>query len=35
MNPKTLSIEQLAGQRLMVGVEGKRFNEDLHMGSRL
>jgi beta-N-acetylhexosaminidase len=30
MNPKTLSIEQLAGQRLMVGFEGKRFNEDLH-----
>lgn len=30
MNPETLSIEQLAGQRLMVGFEGKRFNEDLH-----
>jgi beta-N-acetylhexosaminidase len=29
MNPETLSIEQLAGQRLMVGFEGKRFNADL------
>ncbi|MGD8610701.1 MAG: beta-N-acetylhexosaminidase [Desulfobacterales bacterium] len=29
MNPNTLSIEQLAGQRLMVGFEGKRFNPDL------
>ncbi len=26
---KTLSIEQLAGQRLMVGFEGKRFNAEL------
>ena len=29
MNPKTLSIEQLAGQRLMVGFEGKQFNARL------
>jgi len=29
MNPETLSIEQLAGQRLMVGFEGKRLNQDL------
>jgi beta-N-acetylhexosaminidase len=29
MNPDSLSIEQLAGQRLMVGFEGKRFNPDL------
>ncbi len=29
MNPDSLSTEQLAGQRLMVGFEGKRFNEDL------
>ena len=29
MNPETLTIEQLAGQRLMVGFEGKRFNADL------
>lgn len=29
MNPEALSIEQLAGQRLMVGFEGKRFNADL------
>ena len=29
MNPESLSIEQLAGQRLMVGFEGKQFNPDL------
>ena len=29
MNPETFSIEQLAGQRLMVGFEGQRFNQDL------
>ncbi len=29
MNPETLSMEQLAGQRLMVGFEGKHFNPDL------
>nr|NIS16560.1 glycoside hydrolase family 3 protein [candidate division Zixibacteria bacterium]NIT52935.1 glycoside hydrolase family 3 protein [candidate division Zixibacteria bacterium]NIW44001.1 beta-N-acetylhexosaminidase [Gammaproteobacteria bacterium] len=29
MNPESLSIEQLAGQRLMVGFEGKRFNPDV------
>jgi beta-N-acetylhexosaminidase len=29
MNPETLSIEQLAGQRLMVGFEGKQFNAHL------
>jgi len=29
MNPETLSVEQLAGQRLMVGFEGKQFNQDL------
>ena len=29
MNPETFSIEQLAGQRLMVGFEGQRFNPDL------
>lgn len=29
MNPETLSLEQLAGQRLMVGFEGQRFNPDL------
>jgi len=29
MNPETLSMEQLAGQRLMVGFEGKQFNPDL------
>jgi len=29
MNPETLSLEQLAGQRLMVGFEGKQFNPDL------
>ena len=29
MNPKALSIEQVAGQRLMVGFEGKRFNAEL------
>jgi beta-N-acetylhexosaminidase len=29
MNTDSLSIEQLAGQRLMVGFEGKRFNPDL------
>ena len=29
MKPETLSLEQLAGQRLMVGFEGKQFNADL------
>ena len=29
MNLETLSIEQLAGQRLMVGFEGKRLNRNL------
>ena len=29
MNPESLSIEQLAGQRLMVGFEGKRFSPDV------
>jgi beta-N-acetylhexosaminidase len=29
MNPEAFSNEQLAGQRLMVGFEGKRLNEDL------
>ena len=29
MNPETLSVAQLAGQRLMVGFEGKQFNQDL------
>jgi len=29
MNPETFSIEQLAGQRLMVGFEGQRFNQDI------
>ena len=29
MNVEDLSIEQLAGQRLMVGFEGTRFNQDL------
>lgn len=29
MNTEQLSIEQLAGQRLMVGFEGQRFNPDL------
>ncbi len=29
MNPETFSVEQLAGQRLMVGFEGKQFNQDL------
>jgi beta-N-acetylhexosaminidase len=29
MNPETLSLEQLAGQRLMVGFEGRRFNQNL------
>ena len=29
MNIRDFSDEQLAGQRLMVGFEGKRFNEDL------
>jgi len=29
MNPETLSLEQLAGQRLMVGFEGRQFNPDL------
>ena len=29
MNIEDLSIEQLAGQRLMVGFEGKQFNQDL------
>jgi len=29
MNPETLSMEQLAGQRLMVGFEGKQFNAHL------
>ncbi|MDH3798766.1 MAG: beta-N-acetylhexosaminidase [Desulfobacterales bacterium] len=29
MSPETLSIEQLAGQRLMVGFEGKQFNAHL------
>jgi beta-N-acetylhexosaminidase len=29
MNPETLSPEQLAGQRLMVGFEGRQFNPDL------
>jgi beta-N-acetylhexosaminidase len=29
MNPEDLSIEQLAGQRMMVGFEGQRFNQDL------
>lgn len=29
MNPETLTLEQLAGQRLMVGFEGKRFNQEL------
>jgi len=29
MNPETLSIEQLAGQRLMVGFDGKQFNAHL------
>lgn len=29
MNLETLSLEQLAGQRLLVGFEGRRFNQDL------
>ena len=29
MNPEAFSLEQLAGQRLMVGFEGQRFNADL------
>jgi beta-N-acetylhexosaminidase len=29
MNPEALSVEQLAGQRLMVGFEGKRLNSHL------
>jgi beta-N-acetylhexosaminidase len=29
MNPDNLSLEQQAGQRLMVGFEGKRFNPDV------
>ena len=29
MNPESLSLEQLAGQRLMVGFEGKQFNRYL------
>ena len=29
MNPDSLTIEQLAGQRLMVGFDGTRFNADL------
>jgi beta-N-acetylhexosaminidase len=29
MNPETFSTEQLAGQRLMVGFEGKQFNAHL------
>jgi beta-N-acetylhexosaminidase len=29
MNPETLSMEQLAGQRLMVGFEGTQFNAHL------
>ena len=29
MNPETLSLEQLAGQRLMVGFDGKQFNAHL------
>jgi beta-N-acetylhexosaminidase len=29
MNPETQSLEQLAGQRLMVGFEGRQFNPDL------
>ena len=29
MNPGSLTIEQLAGQRLMVGFDGTRFNADL------
>ena len=29
MNPETLSMEQLAGQRLMVGFEGKQFDAHL------
>ena len=29
MNPESLTREQLAGQRLMVGFEGKQFNQDL------
>jgi beta-N-acetylhexosaminidase len=29
MNPETLSMEQLAGQRLMVGFEGKQLNAHL------
>jgi beta-N-acetylhexosaminidase len=29
MNPETLSLEQLAGQRLMVGFDGKQLNPDL------
>ena len=31
MNIQTLSDEQLAGQRLMVGFEGTEFNEDLRL----
>ena len=31
MNPETLSIEQLAGQRLMVGFDGKQLNEYLKL----
>ena len=31
MNPETLSIEQQAGQRLMVGFEGKQFDADLKL----
>lgn len=31
MNPEDLSIEQLAGQRLMVGFEGTQFNQDLQV----
>ena len=29
MNPETLTLEQLAGQRLMVGFEGQQLNPDL------
>lgn len=31
MNPETFSLEQLAGQRLMVGFEGKRLNAQLKL----
>jgi beta-N-acetylhexosaminidase len=29
MNPEAFTLEQLAGQRLLVGFEGKQFNQDL------